>query len=130
MIPRILITSLCACLISSCFKPIAQGYLGGSVIKSEINQKSYDRFEVLIFRQNTQLSSENIRSTLKRIGIEFSENSQYVRFNCSRAELIGFLATVSENGTATARLGTHEIICGRIGFPVETRGGITITSAE
>lgn len=129
MIKYLLLPVICVCL-SNCLRPIPQGYLGGSVIKSEIKQESYDYFNVVIYRQNSELSAANIRSTLERIGIEYSEDTQYVRFHCSRAALIGFLATVSENGTVTAPFGTHEISCGRIGFPVEARGGITIIAAE
>jgi hypothetical protein len=119
-----------SCLVSGCVNNLPQGYLGGDVTKAEIVQNSYSSFKVEISRQDSSFSKEKVRSVLGRIGIEACEIDNRVIFSCSRAELIGFLTMISENGTVTTKLGSHEIVCGRIGFPMKVRGALVIVAPE
>ena len=116
--------------VSGCVNNLPQGYLGGDVERAEIIQKSYTSFEVVIFRLDSRFSEDKVRSVLRRAGVEFSERNREFRFLCSRAELVGLLAIISENGTVTTRLGSYEIECGRLGFPVESRGDLVIVAAK
>jgi hypothetical protein len=119
---------LLACALTSCVlkSNVPNGYIGFNVMKAEVHQKSYSKFSVTITQVDSKFPVTKVKAVLNRIGIQFSESGNQLRFNCSRAELIGFLATISDNGTASAFLGEHEIACGKLGFPIDVHGDLAV----